>query len=76
MVMPEKAWAYYSSAAEDEITNRENHVAYHRCDKGGAYTSVALFTKYISYQQDMVETTYPQGCHARRLVNEDPWPRF
>jgi len=30
-VMPEKAWAYYSSAADDEITNRENHLAYHRC---------------------------------------------
>ncbi|KAI0767098.1 FMN-dependent dehydrogenase-domain-containing protein [Fomes fomentarius] len=29
-VMPEKAWAYYSSAAEDEITNRENHAAFHR----------------------------------------------
>lgn len=29
--MPEKAWAYYSSAADDEITNRENHMAYHRC---------------------------------------------
>ncbi|KAH7102184.1 hypothetical protein BKA62DRAFT_829538 [Auriculariales sp. MPI-PUGE-AT-0066] len=29
-VMPEKAWAYYSSAADDEITNRENHLAYHR----------------------------------------------
>ncbi|KAI0645201.1 FMN-dependent dehydrogenase-domain-containing protein [Trametes meyenii] len=29
-VMQEKAWAYYSSAAEDEITNRENHAAYHR----------------------------------------------
>lgn len=29
-VMPEKAWAYYSSAADDEITNRENHAAYHR----------------------------------------------
>ena len=28
--MPEKAWAYYSSAAEDEITHRENHAAYHR----------------------------------------------
>lgn len=28
--MPEKAWAYYSSAADDEITNRENHLAYHR----------------------------------------------
>ena len=30
-VMPEKAWAYYSSAADDEITIRENHAAYHRC---------------------------------------------
>ena len=30
VVMPDKAWAYYSSAAEDEITNRENHAAYHR----------------------------------------------
>ncbi|KAF9012548.1 FMN-dependent dehydrogenase-domain-containing protein [Cyathus striatus] len=29
-VMQEKAWAYYSSAADDEITNRENHAAYHR----------------------------------------------
>jgi len=29
-VMPAKAWAYYSSAADDEITNRENHAAYHR----------------------------------------------
>ena len=29
-VMSEKAWAYYSSAADDEITNRENHAAFHR----------------------------------------------
>ncbi|KAJ6466696.1 FMN-dependent dehydrogenase-domain-containing protein [Mycena vitilis] len=29
-VLPEKAWAYYSSAADDEITHRENHAAYHR----------------------------------------------
>ncbi|KAF8342840.1 FMN-dependent dehydrogenase-domain-containing protein [Cantharellus anzutake] len=29
-VMPAKAWAYYSSAADDEITSRENHLAYHR----------------------------------------------
>ena len=28
--MPSKAWAYYSSAADDEITNRENHAAYQR----------------------------------------------
>ncbi|KIK70452.1 hypothetical protein GYMLUDRAFT_273869 [Collybiopsis luxurians FD-317 M1] len=30
VVMPTKAWAYYSSAADDEITLRENHAAYHR----------------------------------------------
>ncbi|KAI0691914.1 FMN-dependent dehydrogenase-domain-containing protein [Cytidiella melzeri] len=29
-VMSEKSWAYYSSAADDEITVRENHAAYHR----------------------------------------------
>ncbi|PVF97502.1 hypothetical protein CPB86DRAFT_785806 [Serendipita vermifera] len=29
-VMTQKAWAYYSSAADDEITNRENHLAYQR----------------------------------------------
>jgi L-lactate dehydrogenase (cytochrome) len=29
-IMPEKAWAYYSSAADDEITIRENHAAFHR----------------------------------------------
>lgn len=29
--MADKSWAYYSSAADDEITNRENHAAYHRC---------------------------------------------
>ena len=32
-VMAEKAWAYYSSAADDEITNRENHAAYHRYER-------------------------------------------
>ncbi|KAJ7639200.1 FMN-dependent dehydrogenase-domain-containing protein [Roridomyces roridus] len=29
-VLTDKAWAYYSSAADDEITHRENHAAYHR----------------------------------------------
>jgi hypothetical protein len=33
--MPEKAWAYYSSAADDEITIRENHAAFHRSDIQG-----------------------------------------
>ena len=30
LTMPERAWAYYSSASDDEITNRENHAAFHR----------------------------------------------
>ncbi|KAI0000958.1 FMN-dependent dehydrogenase-domain-containing protein [Russula vinacea] len=30
LTMPEKAWAYYSSGSDDEITNRENHAAFHR----------------------------------------------
>ncbi|KAI9788007.1 MAG: hypothetical protein M1816_007311 [Peltula sp. TS41687] len=29
-VMKKAAWAYYSSAADDEITMRENHSAFHR----------------------------------------------
>lgn len=29
-ILSNQAWAYYSSAADDEITNRENHNAYHR----------------------------------------------
>ena len=28
--MTKQAWAYYSSAADDEITLRENHAAFHR----------------------------------------------
>ncbi|TBU31119.1 glyoxylate dehydrogenase [Dichomitus squalens] len=30
LVLPEKAWAYYSSASDDEITIRENRMAYQR----------------------------------------------
>ncbi|KAI0753133.1 glyoxylate dehydrogenase [Daedaleopsis nitida] len=29
-ILPEKAWAYYSSASDDEITIRENRMAYQR----------------------------------------------
>ena len=52
--MPEKAWAYYSSAADDEITIRENHAAYHRYvphrfnEKDGSYPK----------SQNMVPPTY------------------
>ncbi|KAI0669650.1 glyoxylate dehydrogenase [Trametes maxima] len=30
LVLPDKAWAYYSSASDDEITLRENRMAYQR----------------------------------------------
>ncbi|KAM5543006.1 hypothetical protein V8D89_003390 [Ganoderma adspersum] len=30
LVLPDKAWAYYSSASDDEITIRENRMAYQR----------------------------------------------
>jgi L-lactate dehydrogenase (cytochrome) len=39
-VMTPKAWAYYSSAADDEITNRENHLAYARL--GVLYSLMSL----------------------------------
>ncbi|SCV99413.1 LAFE_0A02630g1_1 [Lachancea fermentati] len=29
-ILTKQAWCYYSSAAEDEFTHRENHAAYHR----------------------------------------------
>ena len=29
-ILPAKAWAYYSSASDDEITLRENHSAFQR----------------------------------------------
>lgn len=36
-VLPDKAWAYYSSASDDEITIRENRAAYQRCVRGVFY---------------------------------------
>jgi L-lactate dehydrogenase (cytochrome) len=32
-ILPAKAWAYYSSASDDEITIRENRAAYQRFAK-------------------------------------------
>lgn len=29
-ILSKQAWAYYSSAADDEVSHRENHAAYHR----------------------------------------------
>ena len=47
--MPEKAWAYYSSAADDEITIRENHAAYHRCVPPTELLRKMVLTKPLEY---------------------------
>jgi L-lactate dehydrogenase (cytochrome) len=41
-VMTQKAWAYYSSAADDEVTNRENHLAYQRLVFHMTYMSILI----------------------------------
>jgi len=53
LVMPEKGWAYYSSASDDEITTRENHAAYHRHVPHEPHPRSAL----TQFQQDMVPST-------------------
>ena len=54
LVMSEKAWAYYSSAADDEITTRENHMAYHRC------VSLTSPFNVLTGYQDMVSPEDPR----------------
>jgi len=53
LVMPDKGWAYYSSAADDEITLRENHAAYHRYVR--PYNSpfrISVKKYYLEYGSD------------------------
>jgi hypothetical protein len=68
--MPEKAWAYYSSASDDEITNRENHAAFRRC-----VLRRQPWTRRIMYlwlaPQDLVPTTDYARRDNCRLVNND-----
>lgn len=51
-VMSDKAWAYYSSAADDEITNRENHAAYHRQVAISLRSSFPLQFLFLEYGLD------------------------
>jgi hypothetical protein len=53
--MPEKAWAYYSSASDDEITNRENHAAFHRSVSSWLTCTRAL--THTPIPQDLVQAT-------------------
>ena len=74
--MPEKAWAYYSSAADDEITIRENHAAYHRyvprriIEKDGSYqTSRIWFRPQILIDVTKVDwSTKVLGHHSSMPV--------
>jgi L-lactate dehydrogenase (cytochrome) len=57
-VMTQKAWAYYSSAADDEVTNRENHLAYQRL----VFDMTYIYIYSNMTRQNLVSTT----CAARR----------
>lgn len=55
--MQEKAWAYYSSAADDEITLRENHAAYHRFVVSSYISPLVSLTRFVwhaGYGSDLV----------------------
>ena len=68
-VIPAKAWAYYSSASDDEITIRENRAAYQRYVLYILAPSWAQFTRC----QGLVPPTHPTQCEPGRLVAQDPW---
>jgi hypothetical protein len=65
--MPEKAWAYYSSAADDEITQRENHAAYHR----QAIELRPLRSSKLTDTQNLVPPSHSPECNEGGLVHND-----
>ena len=69
--MPAKAWAYYSSAADDEITHRENHTAYHR--QPISPQNHVLITDYYDCLQNMVPAQDSYRRHGNRLFNIHSW---
>jgi hypothetical protein len=71
--MPEKAWAYYSSAADDEITNRENHAAYHRYAEP-VYCIIYSILTIPFASKHLVPAAHPEGHDQSRLVNPYSWP--
>ena len=56
LTMAEKAWAYYSSASDDEITNRENHAAFHR-SVSNRQTWARGMMLMLWFAQDLVQAT-------------------
>ncbi len=68
--MQGKAWAYYSSAADDEIAVRENHAAYHRY-VFRVVISQFVFAYLILFFQNMVSSTDLARRNSRGLVYED-----
>ena len=68
-VLPAKAWAYYSSASDDEITIRENRAAFQR------YVNLRsiLRLSWLKAVQSLVPSKNPPRCYIRRLVNNHSW---
>ncbi|KAG6813297.1 hypothetical protein H0H92_012452 [Tricholoma furcatifolium] len=61
LTMADKAWAYYSSAADDEITNRENHAAYHRPRVLRNVTNVDWSTTILGHKTTLGKLGHPDG---------------
>jgi L-lactate dehydrogenase (cytochrome) len=57
LTLTDKAWAYYSSAADDEITHRENHAAYHR----SAAPRLSVAPRALTRSQRMVPPARDAG---------------
>jgi hypothetical protein len=77
LVMPDKAWAYYSSAADDEITLRENHAAYHRhvhlSDSIANNPLTGCITPRIGYGSDQESCVMsPKLTFLQRYLDKNP----
>ena len=74
-VLSYKAWAYYRSAADDEITVRENHAAYHRIWFRPRVlrnvTEVDFSTKILGHKSSMpiyIVSILSACCSSRRSI--------
>ncbi|KAG7193630.1 Cytochrome b2, mitochondrial precursor [Scheffersomyces spartinae] len=72
-ILPPNAWAYYSSAADDEISLRENHYAYHRIFFHPKVlvdvSEIDISTEFLGEKVDA--PFYCSAAAQARLGNED-----
>ena len=67
-VLPAKAWAYYSSAADDEITIRENHNAFRNLVQLGMWAS---YNEEVRSSRHSSMTLLKRCRTDRRSANRD-----